>query len=66
MKIVGMIIGVVGGLLFIWHSVKVVMGTDIDTGYMSHKTLSLVGGILIVAGTGVYVVGRRRRRRPKD
>lgn len=64
MKVAGVIIGVVGAILFIWHSVKVVMGTDIDTGYMSHKTLSLVGGMLILTGTWVYVIGRRRHRRP--
>lgn len=66
MKIVGIIIGLVGAGLFIWHSVKVAMGMDIDTGSISHKTLSLVGGIMIFAGTWVYIIGRRRSRRPVD
>lgn len=64
MRIAGIIVGIVGAILFTWHSVKVVMGTDMDIGYMSHKTLSLVGGIMIFAGTWVYVIGRRQSRRP--
>lgn len=62
MKTVGILVGVFGAALFIWHSIKVVVGTDIDSGYMSHKTLSLVGGILILVGTGIYALGRRRTR----
>lgn len=63
MKMVGILIGIAGALLFTWHAVKVVMGTDIDTGYMSHTTLSLLGGILVLVGTGIYTIGRRSARR---
>jgi len=62
MKIVGIIIGVVGALLFIWHTVKVVQNTDYDSPNMSHQVLSLVGGILIIVGTGLYIRGRKKRR----
>ena len=62
MKIAGIIIGIFGAILFIWHAVKVVMGTDIDSGYMNHKILSLVGGIMMFAGIWVYLIGRRRPR----
>jgi uncharacterized membrane protein YeaQ/YmgE (transglycosylase-associated protein family) len=62
MKIAGIIIGIIGAVLFVWHAVKVVMGTDIDTAYMSHTVLSLIGGVMVLAGTWLYVIGRRRPR----
>ncbi len=60
MRIAGIIIGILGAVLFIWHAVKVVMGTDIDSIYASHTVLSLVGGVMVFAGTWLYVLGRRR------
>ena len=62
MKIAGIIIGILGTVLFLWHAVKVVTGTDIDSALMSHTVLSLVGGIMIFAGTWVYTLGRRKAR----
>ena len=62
MRVAGIIVGILGAVLFIWHSVKVMMGTDITTGYTSHESLSLVGGILMFAGTWLYVTGRRKSR----
>ena len=63
MKIVGIIIGILGTVLFLWHVAKVVAGTDIDSAFMSHKVLSLVGGIMILAGTWMYAIGRRKPQR---
>lgn len=60
-KIIGILVGILGLGLFVWHSVKVVMNTDYDTAYSSHQILSLVGGILIIVGTSLYILGRRRR-----
>lgn len=60
MKNAGIIVGIIGTMLFIWHSVKVVMNTDYNSAYASHQVMSLVGGILIIAGTGLYIWGRRR------
>ena len=60
-KMIGILVGIVGALLFIWHSVKVVRNTDYNTAYSSHQILSLVGGILIIVGTGLYIWGKRRR-----
>ena len=62
MKTAGIIIGTIGVVLFVWHAVKVVMGTDMDTAFMSHRVLSLIGGITVLAGTWLYVIGRRRPR----
>ena len=62
-KIIGILVGVFGFALFVWHMVKVVMGTDVGSGFMDHRLLSLVGGILILAGTGIYIVGRGGHRK---
>ena len=62
MKVAGIIIGIIGAVLFVWHVIKVVMGTDMDTAFMSHRVLSLIGGIKVFAGTWLYVAGRRRPR----
>ena len=60
-KIIGILVGILGAGLFVWHMVKVVMNTDYNTVYSSHQILSLVGGILIIVGTGLYIWGKRRR-----
>ena len=60
MKLVGAAIAVIGGLLFGWHAVKVLVGTD--NGPL-HAWLSLVGGVLLFAGIWVYTTGRRNARR---
>ena len=60
--IVGIIVGIIGAVLFVWHSIKVINGTDVGFGMWNHQTLSLIGGILILIGTGIYILGRRRGR----
>lgn len=70
MKIAGIIVGFIGAGLFIWHSIAVLMGTDLDNligtqlemGYMRHGFLSLIGGVIMFAGTWLYVAGRRKPR----
>ena len=62
MKILGIIIGIIGAVLFVWHLVKVMMDMESNTGIFTHHILSLTGGILIIVGTGIYILGRRRNR----
>lgn len=62
MKIAGIIVGIFGAILFIWHSITVLMGTDTDNGFVRHGFLSLIGGVIMFAGTWLYVVGRRNSR----
>lgn len=62
MKNLGIIVGVIGAVLFIWHMIKVMNGTDVGFGIWNHQTLSLIGGILVLIGTASYILGRRRRR----
>jgi len=60
MKILGIMVGIVGAGLFMWHVIIVMMGTDIRTGYASHESLSLIGGLMMFAGIWIYIEGRRR------
>ena len=63
MKIIGTIIGTLGVMFFVWHAIKVVNGTDYgSSGLSNHQLMSLVGGILIIIGTAIYILGRRRGR----
>ncbi len=62
MKNLGIIVGISGAMLFVWHSIKDINGTDVGFGMWNHQTLSLIGGILVLIGTGIYILGRRRGR----
>lgn len=62
MKLAGIIVGVVGAIMFVWHLVKVVTGTEEQTGTFTHHILSLVGGILAFAGIWIWIKGHRRRK----
>lgn len=62
MKIAGIIVGVVGALMFVWHMVQVFLGTEEQTGVFTHHILSLVGGILIFAGIWLWIAGRKRQK----
>ncbi len=62
MKFGGIIIGLTGALLFIWHLAKVFAGTDQGGGVTTHHMMSLVGGVLLFAGIWLYVIGRKRAR----
>lgn len=59
MKLVGIIIGVVGAAMFVWHLVKVLLGTETQTGAFTHHWLSLVGGVLAFAGILIWIKGHR-------
>lgn len=61
MRLAGIIIGVIGATLFVWHALKVLMGTEQQTGMFSHHILSLVGGILAFIGILLWVKGHRRK-----
>ena len=63
MKTFGIVVGFFGAFLFLWHAIKVVNGTDYgSSGISNHQLMSLIGGILILIGTGIYILGRRRQR----
>ena len=62
MKLLGIIVGIIGAGLFVWHLVNAMRGMDGGLGYMDHRLLSLVGGILVIVGTGIYILGRRQKR----
>jgi LPXTG-motif cell wall-anchored protein len=62
MKILGIIVGITGAVLFVWHLVKVMLDTEIGTGIFTHHILSLVGGVIMIVGIGIYILGRRRNR----
>lgn len=63
-KMIGILVGVFGLGLFVWHMVKVMTKQDYDgQGFITHQWLSLIGGLLILLGTAVYIIGRERRKR---
>ena len=59
MKTGGIIIGIIGATLFIWHLVKVVSNPDYE-GYASHQVMALNAVILMIFGTVIYFMGRWR------
>lgn len=62
MKIAGIIVGIIGAILFVWHLVKVMLDMETSTGIFTHHILSLVGGVIMIVGIGIYILGRRRNR----
>lgn len=62
MKIVGIIVGIVGAAMFVWHLVKVLWGTETQTGAFTHHWLSLVGGVLAFVGIFIWIKGHRKRK----
>lgn len=62
MKVAGIIVGVIGATMFVWHLVKVVMGLEEQTGMFTHHILSLVGGILVFAGIWLWIKGHRKQK----
>jgi uncharacterized membrane protein YidH (DUF202 family) len=61
-KIIGILVGVFGLALFVWHLVKAATNEEASQSFGTHHLLSLTGGILILVGTGIYIVGRGRRK----
>ena len=64
MKMIGILVGVLGTGLFVWHLVKVAANAEQTPGFGTHHLLSLTGGLLILAGTGIYIFGRGKSRKP--
>lgn len=62
MKFGGIVVGLMGALLFIWHLARVVADTDQGGGVTTHHLMSLIGGVLLLAGIWLYVIGRKRTR----
>lgn len=62
MKIAGIIVGVVGAVIFVWHLVKVLLGVEDQTGFFTHHWLSLVGGILAFVGIWLWIKGHPREK----
>ncbi|MGI8469965.1 MAG: hypothetical protein ACR2N3_16115 [Pyrinomonadaceae bacterium] len=63
-KMIGILVGVFGLGLFVWHMVKVITNQDYDSqGFITHQWLSLIGGLLILLGTAIYIIGRERKKR---
>ena len=63
MKLIGILVGILGAALLVWHSVKVATNAESNAGMTTHHLLSLAGGILIIVGTGIYIFERRRGKR---
>lgn len=63
-KMIGILVGIFGAGLFLWHSVKVATNQDYDgQTFGTHQWLSLIGGLLILLGTAIYIIGRERKNR---
>ena len=60
MRIGGIVIGVIGILLFFWHLFRGEVDPDYHLGYASHQIMSVDSLILIGAGAVFYFWGRRR------
>jgi len=63
MKLTGIIIGVIGAAMFVWHLVRVFLNVEVRTGPFTHHWPSLIGGILMFAGIWLWVAGHRRQKR---
>lgn len=61
MKTGGIIIGIIGVALFIWHVIRVMSNPDY-VGYASHQVMSIDAVILIIFGTVLYFMGKRRTK----
>ena len=61
MKTGGIIIGIIGATLFIWHLAKVASNPDYE-GYASHQVMASNAVILLVFGTALYFMGKRRTK----
>ena len=66
MKLTGAIIAVLGAALFGWHLAKVLLGTDYGAPPLTHHWTSLIGGVVMFIGIWIYIIGRRRARRPSS
>ena len=69
MKIGGIVIGIIGVMLFFWHLFRGEFDPNYHFGYASHQVMSVDSLILIAAGTVFYFWGKRRhirRARERD
>ena len=61
MKTGGIVVGIIGVTLLIWHLVKVMSNPNYE-GYASHQVMSVDAVILIIVGIGLYIFGKRNQR----
>lgn len=61
MKTGGIVISIIGVTLVVWHLIQVGFDPDYE-GYASHQVMALNAVILIIFGTVIYFMGRRRFR----
>lgn len=62
MKLAGIIVGIVGAIMFVWHLVKVLLGVEEQPGVFTHHWLSLIGGILAFAGIWLWIKGHPKEK----
>ena len=60
MKTGGIVVGIIGVSLFLWHLVR---SNPNYEGYASHQVMSIDAVILIIVGTFLYIIGKRRLKR---
>ena len=63
MQLGGVIIGIGGVLLFLWHLFRGASALDPGVGYSSHQVMSADSIILVLLGIIFFFLGRHRKRR---
>ena len=63
MRVGGLVIGIAGIVLFLWHLLRAAMASDPRSGYDSHQVMSVDSAILLGLGIIFYFLGRHRHRR---
>ncbi len=62
MKTGGIVISIIGVVLFAWHLIRVSSDPDY-IGYASHQVMSVNGVLVFVFGLTLYFMGRWRKNR---
>lgn len=62
MRTGGIVIGIIGAVLFVWHVLRVTSQPDYE-GYASHQVMSVNAAVLLIFGAVIYFMGTRRMKR---